>query len=175
MWRPGGPQPVAVHEMVANIDIAPSIIDLAGIQVPEHMDGKSFRPLLEGRNVNWREELLYEYYWERNYPFTPTTHALITGGYKFIRYHGIWDIDELYDLEADPGEMVNLIRSQDHQDLIRKYRRRLFSLLGETGGNTMPLLPDRGIVYPLRHPKRSGPAAFDDAFYFSSENPVSHE
>jgi len=166
LWWPGkisGSR--VIDEMVANIDIAPTMLDLAGIAIPEEMDGQSLRPLIEGDSVGWRQELLYEYYWERNYPYTPTIHALITGRYKFIRYHGIWDMDEFYDLVSDPGETVNLIHSDDHRDLVSDHRRRLFRLLEETGGKAMPLLPDRGRVYPLRHPGKSGPADFPDEFY----------
>ena len=54
------------------------------------------------------EAFLYEYYWERNFPQTPTTFALRDDRYKFIRYHGLWDVDELFDLTADPDEMNNL-------------------------------------------------------------------
>ena len=49
------------------------------------------------------DELLYEYYWERNFPQTPTVHALREDRYKYVRYHGVWDIDELYDLAEDPA------------------------------------------------------------------------
>lgn len=58
-------------------------------------------------DVKQRKELLYEYYWERNYPYTPTTHALLTDRYKFIRYQGIWDLDEFYDMLEDPDETRN--------------------------------------------------------------------
>ncbi len=68
------------------------------------MVGRSFMALAKGGKVNWRETLLYEYYWERNFPQTPTLHALRGKQYKYIHYHGIWDIDELYDLAVDPLE-----------------------------------------------------------------------
>src|SRR3546814_19494713 len=77
-----------VKEVVANIDIAPTVLQAAGLQSPEYMDGESFLPLLEGKSIPWRTELLYEYYWERNFPKTPTIHALRGDRYKYIHYHG---------------------------------------------------------------------------------------
>lgn len=155
----------AINETVANIDIAPTILDWAGLPIPKKMDGKSFRPLMEGEKVDWRKELLYEYYWEWNYPYTPTTHALITDRYKFIRYQGIWDIDELYDMKEDPFETKNLIHSNMHQELSQKLRSRLFQLLKKTDGETMPLLPDRGNSFKLRNSAKSKEASFPDEFF----------
>ena len=74
-----------IDDVVANIDVAPTLLDMAGIGKPEHMDGESFLPLLQGKDVDWRDYLLYEYYWERNYPQTPTMHALCGKRYKYIR------------------------------------------------------------------------------------------
>lgn len=165
-WPDQVREAVTVDEIVANIDIAPTLMDMAGLEAPEQMDGRSFLPLIKRQPVQWREELLYEYYWERNYPFTPTTHALRTDRYKFIRYHGIWDVDEFYDLEEDPLEMRNLIHSPDHHEMIEAYRTRLFELLAESGGRSMPLLEDRGNFYPLRHPEKAGQAGFPEDYYF---------
>ena len=49
-------------EMVLNVDIAPTILELAGMPVPEIMDGTSIKPLLEGKGIKWRQDFLYEYY-----------------------------------------------------------------------------------------------------------------
>ncbi len=169
IWWPGtigGPQ--TIGEIVANIDIAPTLLDIAGTAVPAEMDGRSMKPLIEGAETDWRRELLYEYYWERNYPYTPTTHALITGRYKFIRYHGIWDLDEFYDLREDPDELVNLIHSEKHRDLTDAHRERLFELLEETRGMQIPLVPDRGNVFPLRNPEKSEQAPFPEVFISSA-------
>lgn len=149
-----------VREVVANIDIAPTVLEAMGLAAPPDYDGRSWLPLVTGRPVDWRKELLYEYYWERNYPQTPTMHALRGDRYKFIRYHGIWDIDELYDLAEDPLEMKNLIFSPEHQSIAQQMRRRLFEVLTETGGMQMPLWPDRGGSMNLRNPQGSGPAEF---------------
>ena len=167
VWWPGKIKEAAViEEMVANIDIAPTLLDIAGISIPETMDGRSFKPLMNGEDVKWRKELLYEYFWERNYPFTPTTHALLTSRYKYIRYQGIWDLNEFYDLQTDPEETNNLINDEQYQELIEKYRDDLFKLLEKTNGNSMPLLPDKGEVYPLRNPEKSEQADFPDSYFY---------
>jgi N-acetylglucosamine-6-sulfatase len=108
-----------VESVVANIDIAPTILEAAGLQAPKNMAGKSFISLPQGKQTAWRDGLLYEYYWERNFPQTPTLHALRDSRYKYIHYHGIWDRDELYDLQEDPLESKNLIFSQAHQATVK--------------------------------------------------------
>jgi arylsulfatase A-like enzyme len=109
------------------------------------MDGCSFLPLLEGKDTPWRDVVFYEYYWEPNYPQTPTVHGIRTDRYKYIRYHGIWDLDELYDLQEDPQEMQNLIKDPAHQDLVKSLNTRLFDWLEKTGGMEIPLRRDRGV------------------------------
>lgn len=133
-----------LDQLVQNIDIGPSILELAGLQKPKNMDGRSFISLLEGEEPEWRDRLYYEYFWERPFPQTPTVHAVRTDKYKFIRYYGVWDINELYDLENDPLEMNNLIRSPEHQEIAKELRNDLFNWLEETGGMQIPLKRDGG-------------------------------
>jgi len=151
--------------MVANIDIAPTILELAEVEPPDHMDGKSFVPLLLGKKIPWRKELLYEYYWERNYSQTPTTHAIRTDRYKFIRYHGIWYLDELYDIQSDPDETRNLINSPAHHDVAKSLTEHLFELLRETHGSSLPLHPDRGSWFPWRRRDGAESADFPESFF----------
>lgn len=96
-------------EMALNIDVAPTFLEAAGLPVPEEMQGRSLYPLLAGREVPWRDAFLYEYYWERSFPQTPTVQGVRTDRYKLMRYHGVWDRYELYDLQEDPHEMNNLL------------------------------------------------------------------
>ncbi len=96
-------------EMILNIDFAPTFIDLGGGTIPDSMQGRSFAGMLRGESVPWREGFLYEYFWERSWPQTPTILGVRTKRYKFIQTHGVWDKYELYDLQADPHEMNNLI------------------------------------------------------------------
>lgn len=146
--------------LVANIDVAPTILEAAGVAVPGGMDGRSFWPLLRGQTVPWRTELLYEYYWERQYPQTPTLHALRGERYKYIRSQGVWDIDELYDLQEDPGETRNLIFSPAHASIITEMDQRLTKLLDESGGLTLPLQRTRGRPSNLRDASGPAPAGF---------------
>jgi arylsulfatase A-like enzyme len=152
-WCPGLIKPgTRIGEMIQNIDIAPTILTAAGFKAPSQMDGQSFLPLLTGEGAAWRDAVFYEYYWERNFPQTPTVHGIRTDRYKYMHYHGIWDIDELYDLENDPHEMVNLINSPQHQALIVQLNRRMFDWLEQTGGMSIPLQRDTGQREDKRKP-----------------------
>lgn len=133
-----------VNEMIQNIDIAPTILNMADVSVPKNIDGVSFKDLLQGEKRTWRDTIYYEYFWERPFPQTPTVYAVRTSRYKYIRYHGVWDINELYDLENDPNEMHNLIRSKDHQEIAEQMNHSLFKWLERTRGMSMPLREDEG-------------------------------
>ncbi|MBL9206707.1 MAG: sulfatase [Opitutaceae bacterium] len=158
-----------VKQVVANIDIAPTLLEAAGVPNPGNYDGRSFWPLARGQPVAWRSELLYEYFWERNYPQTPTLHALRTDRYKYIHVHGLWDIDELYDLQTDPGETRNLIFSAEHKTVIQELSARLFNTLADTSGMSIPLQPDRGRVNQLRRDSGSPQGKFPAELIRSSE------
>jgi N-acetylglucosamine-6-sulfatase len=156
----GLPAGRAADAVVANIDIGPTILEAAGLTAPAtSMDGRSFLALARGESRPWRDTFLYEYFWERNFPHTPTLHALRGAQYKYIRYHGLWDTDELYDLKADPDEMHNLIRDPAHREVATRMNAELFKVLGATDGLAIRLWPDRGNQQNLR--RRSGPRAAD--------------
>jgi N-acetylglucosamine-6-sulfatase len=150
-----------VKEIAANIDIMPTVLDVAGVAAPAGLDGASMIPMLQGKPpADWRTELLYEYYWERNYPQTPTIHALRGDRYKFIRVQGVWDLEELYDMQEDPLESRNLIFSPQHAEIIKEMRERLFDILEETGGLNIPMQRDAGGQSNKRNPNRDGAAQF---------------
>ncbi len=130
-----------VAAQVANLDIAPTILEIAGVAIPGQFEGESFKGLAEGsaNPAEWRDAMLYEYFWEFNFPHTPTTFAIRTNDFKLIQYHGVWDIDELYDLRSGPGEMRNLIGDREYLDTIVDLRRRLHGLLADNEGrNAVP-------------------------------------
>jgi N-acetylglucosamine-6-sulfatase len=152
-------------QMIANLDIAPTLLEAAGAPALEKIDGRSFWKLARGEPVtDWRTEFLYEYFWERNFPQTPTLHALRADRYKYVHVHGLWDIDELYDLQEDPGETRNLIFSPEHAPIVREMNTRLFATLEATDGLAIRLQPDRGNPAVLRRESGAPAAKFPEQF-----------
>ena len=160
-----------VDKMVANIDIAPTILSLAGVAAPEHYDGMSFVELPRSvdqqndthKDPPWRDALTYEYYWEFNYPQTPTVFALRTDRYKYVQYHGVWDTEELFDLQSDPQEQVNLIEDPELLEVKVDLRAQLYaSLADRQGRNVVPYTQkfNQGAVF--RHADRSKAAEYPD-------------
>lgn len=140
MIRPGG----EVEPMVLNIDIAATILDAFGVNLPANldparqMDGHSFLPLLKGQSIPWRDHLLYEYHWEWNFPATPTLFAIRTSRHKYVYHHGVWDLDAFYDLKEDPIERHNLIDVPAYQEQILNLREQLFRELQASGALEVP-------------------------------------
>lgn len=126
--------------LVRNIDIAPTILELAGVPSGHDMDGRSFLAALRGGALPAAAgEFLYEYYWEYAFPHTPTTFALRGDRYKFIYYHGVWDLQELYDLQTDPNERFNLVNVPEHRERVDQMRSRLFDRLEAADAMSIPM------------------------------------
>ena len=131
---------IEIDQMVQNIDIAPTVLESAGIEQPDSLPGISFIPMLsKSPSDNPREEIFYEYYWEYDFPMTPTVFGMRTDRYKYIKYHGIWDRNELYDIQKDPEEMYNLIGEPDLQNVAKSMSEKLYDWLEETQGMQIPL------------------------------------
>ena len=163
-WGNGLKANHVVSEIAANIDIAPTVLDIAGVSSPEHFAGDSLYGLAQGNNeTEWRSDLLYEYYWEFNFPSTPTTFALRTNEYKFITYHGLWDTEELYDMRADPKEMRNLIHDPKYLGTIADLRAKLFARLsGAAEGLSVPYTEKFSHGAVFREGNRSKAAEFPE-------------
>lgn len=149
---PGIEPGTLVTDLVQNIDIAPTLLEAAGAKVPTDapkFDGRSFLPLLKGEQPSeaWRDHILYEYHWEWNFPATPTTLAIRTDRWKYVYYHGVWDINGLYDLQTDPHERHNLINVPAFQEKAESLKNQLFTELGASGGLILPIRPPAGEPY----------------------------
>ena len=95
-------------ETVLDIDLAPTFLDLAGLPIPEHMQGKSLLPLAKARQPAFRKEWYYEYYEWPNPEKVPPCRGIRTERYKLIQYVLEPQEFELYDLDRDPKETRNL-------------------------------------------------------------------
>ncbi len=127
-----------IEQMALNVDLLPTICELAGIEPPRDIHGRSLVPLLRGQARGWRDRFLYEYYIERWLPGIPTMLALRTERWKYITYPHIDDLDELYDLRADPYEMNNLAVDPDYADVVNQMRQQLDELKAKLGWRDKP-------------------------------------
>jgi arylsulfatase A-like enzyme len=122
-----------VDEMVLNLDIAPTILELAGVDIPSRMQGRSLVKLGRGEETAWRKDWLYEYY---EYPASQQVkphRGVRTDQYKLIHYYLPPQEFELYDLKADPGEKNNLYGKPEYAELTRTLQQRITQLRKETG------------------------------------------
>jgi arylsulfatase A-like enzyme len=142
--------PRVVPEMVLNMDLAPTVVDLCGVSGYPATPGRSLRPLMAGTTPAqpWRSSFLYEYNFESEFPYTPNVRAVRTDEWKYIHYpngEGQPDTElaELYHLKADPHETTNLINDAASQPTLTSLKAELQKLLLETGA-----VPDRMPVSP---------------------------
>jgi arylsulfatase A-like enzyme len=139
-------------KMVLNLDIAPTMLDLAGVAIPADMQGKSMLPIMEGKDVPWRKDWLYEYYEYPGYENVPPCRGVRTERYKLIHYFLEKDVYELYDLKTDPDEHTNLYGKPEYQALAEQLKKRLAELRVETNDHYeykstgLPFHKDPGIV-----------------------------
>jgi len=120
-----------VEQMALNVDIAPTILELAGLNVPESMQGRSLVPFLKGKKPRWRTEFFYEHPFEHK--TIARTAGLRTQRYKYARYVD-YDYEELYDLKHNPEETINLAKDEKYQDTLRALRKRCDELAQEAKG-----------------------------------------
>ncbi|HEY2040953.1 MAG TPA: sulfatase/phosphatase domain-containing protein, partial [Edaphobacter sp.] len=113
------------NEMVLDIDIAPTLLDIAGVPTPSPMQGMSVLPLASQENPNFREEWYYEYYEWPNPEKVAPHRGIRTEQYKLIRYVMDPSEGELYDLKADPAERNNLYGMPAHVALQEHLNQRL--------------------------------------------------
>jgi arylsulfatase A-like enzyme len=106
-----------VDAIVLNVDLAPTLLDFAGVEVPKEMHGRSWRPLLEEKKTDWRHAFFYCYFYENGANGSPTATAVRTDTAKLIKYPGHDEWTELFDLKNDPYETKNLIKDEAHAAL----------------------------------------------------------
>ncbi len=123
-----------VEKMALDLDLAPTILELAGITVPKEMQGKSLVPFLKGSEPpSWRADWLYEYYEYPGNQQVKPNRGVRTDRYKLIHYYEPPEEFELYDLQTDPGELYSLHGDPRYADLFHHLMSRLHQLRVETG------------------------------------------
>jgi arylsulfatase A-like enzyme len=133
-------------EIVRNIDFAPTLLDLAGIEIPDYMQGRSFVPLLEGKTPgDWTQAAYYRYWMHMAHHDVPAHYGLRTKNYKLIFYYGLpldargarpWPTQpawELYDLQNDPQEMHNVYDDPRYDDVVQRLKQQLLEKKKEIG------------------------------------------
>lgn len=127
---PEGIEPGSVNkQLVQNLDLAPTILDLAGINIPARMQGTSLRPLLAGEDPgNWREAVYYHYYEGPPAPHDVARHyGIRTQRYTLAHYYDLGDW-ELFDLQEDPEQLHSVYGQDEYADVQQRLKRKLRDL-----------------------------------------------
>jgi arylsulfatase A-like enzyme len=117
-----------ISNLVQNLDFAPTFLDYTGIEVPEEMQGESFRNLVAGKTTDWRDAVLYTYYEYPSIHQVKRHYGVATDRYKLMHFY--YDIDEweMYDLETDPMEMKNIYEDPSYAQVREMMHKRLDDL-----------------------------------------------
>ncbi len=120
----------SLSDLVLNIDIAPTLLDLAQAPIPAGYQGRSLRPLWQAGASDWRTDLLYIDGWGK-FVDGPQELAVCAERYKYVRYRREQVEEALFDLQEDPDERVNLARSDAHSARMASLSQRMTELLAE--------------------------------------------
>jgi arylsulfatase A-like enzyme len=117
-----------IDKLVQNLDFAPTLLDYAGIEIPEEMQGESFRKLVAGETNEWRDAVYYTYYEYPSVHMVKRHYGVATERYKLMHFY--YDIDEweMYDLQTDPSEMKNIYDDPEYADVREMLHKRLEEL-----------------------------------------------
>ncbi|MCC5453383.1 sulfatase-like hydrolase/transferase [Rheinheimera sp. UJ51] len=113
---------VKVQQFALNIDIAPTILDFAGIKAPDSYQGKSLLPLIYGESVpKWRDSFFFEHMYQPKHASIPPMVGIRTERWKYIDFYKN-GYEQLYDLNSDPEEKINLATSQKFSSVLQTLR-----------------------------------------------------
>ena len=130
---------VSQGALVQMIDIAPTMLEFAGLPVPETIQGQSLMPLLEGKNPrDWRDSVYYHYYEYSDFHTVSAHYGVRTDRYKLIRFYGAVDAWEFYDLKTDPTEIRNRINDPAVREHVATLKAELVRLREQYRDNTGP-------------------------------------
>lgn len=146
------PKGLVVDEMALNIDLAPTILDLAGVAVPGEMQGASWKELASGgKPAGWRQSFFAEYYKEAGN--VPTCFAVRTATHKLVKYPNMPECTEVFDLTADPYEINNLAKDRMLTAKLDAELGRLMKTVRYTPPADANMNRRKGPVKPSKDPK----------------------
>lgn len=123
---PGVAEPGSENaDMVSNLDWAPTMLDMAGVEVPDDIQGRSLVPLLKDRTPDdWRDSVYYHYYEYPGVHMVQRHYGVRTDRYKLAHFYelGEW---ELFDLEEDPHELTSVYDDPDYAEVQQKMKQEL--------------------------------------------------
>lgn len=126
---PGVTKPGSMNsDLVSNLDFAETFLDIAGVEIPNDMQGASLLPILAGHKPeDWRETLYYHYYEYPGWHMVHRHEGVYDGRYKLMNFYdlGEW---ELYDLESDPREMTNQYENPEYAEVVKRMHQELEAL-----------------------------------------------
>lgn len=117
---------VQIEANVVNADIAPTILELAGVKTPRDMQGKSFVKVLASPTKKHRKDVYYHYFENGEHAVSPHF-GVKSDGYKLIRFYKRVENWELYDLKNDPSELRNLISDPNYAKIFKKMKKKLYA------------------------------------------------
>ena len=138
--------------IINNVDFAPTLLNIAGVETPDYMQGRSFLPILEGQSEpdGWPQASYYRYWMHMAHHDNPAHFGLRTKDHKLIHFYGLpldaagakpeptephW---EFYDLKSDPNEMNNLIDDPSQAATVKRLKRELTELQATVGDSFEP-------------------------------------
>lgn len=130
-----------INQLVANVDIAPTLLDYAGVKVPTDMQGKSLKPLMENdkkATKKWRKSVYYQYFEYPKWHSVLPHYGLRTDRYKLMHFYYSEDMWEFYDLQTDPNELTNKYNNPTYKKIIAKLKKELYKQQKAVGDN-LPL------------------------------------
>lgn len=118
--------------LVSNLDLVPTVLDMAGIVPPKYMDGKSMVGLLKEDRIDWREDFMAEHY--GHFKVYAPQRALYYKNYKYIACDG--DKHEFYDIKKDPFELNDLFQDPSMKDIVNEMKKRLLDYMSRHGDDS---------------------------------------
>ena len=116
------------NAMVMNLDLAPTLLQAAGVAVPKDVQGASLLPVVNGSKAKGRKALYYHYYENGEHAVSPHF-GISTGRYKLIRFYKRVEGWELYDMKRDKGEMNNVYGSRKYRNVQARLKKQLAALI----------------------------------------------